>query len=97
MASESFPDSIREEGLSFANALAWIFNIMISFGFPVVNDSAGSSAVFLIFTIAAALSVVLIFFFLPETKDKKRNGNHAALDESNYNHEIYTEQRIDAY
>jgi len=78
MASESFPDSIREEGLSAANAMAWIFNIIISFGFPVVNDAAGSAAVFLIFTIAAALSVFLIFFFLPETKGRMviHSGKH---------------------
>jgi len=100
MASESFPESVREEALSVANALAWIFNIMISFGFPVVNDAAGSAAVFFIFTIAGVVSGTLIFFFLPETKGRtlgkdrlitntERHYRHSQSEPFSPDHEAY--------
>jgi hypothetical protein len=68
MAVETFPMRIREQALSFSNAMAWIWNIVVTFGFPVFNDNAGPVATFFTFAGFGVISVLLVFFSLPETK-----------------------------
>jgi MFS family permease len=73
MATEAFPKEISKTGLSFTNGLSWIFNLVVSFGFPILNNpnAAGSSGTFLVFAGAGYLSCFLIFLLLPETKVSK--------------------------
>jgi len=73
MATEAFPKEISKSGLSFTNGLCWIFNLMVSFGFPILKSPnvAGSSGTFLVFAGAGYVAMVLIFLLLPETKASK--------------------------
>jgi len=73
MATEAFPKEISKSGLSFTNGLSWIFNLLVSFGFPILKSDnvAGISGTFLIFAGAGYIACVLIFLLLPETKVSK--------------------------
>jgi len=73
MATEAFPKHISKTGLSFTNGLVWIFNLLISFGFPILknDNAAGVSGTFLIFAVAGYVSCALIFLLVPETKASK--------------------------
>jgi len=70
MATETFPEDLREPALSFTNGANWSCNIALSFLFPIVVTAAGSAATFFIMFAFALVSIVLIFLFLPETKNK---------------------------
>ena len=37
VCSETFPASIRDSALSASVAISWIFNLIVSFGFPVLK------------------------------------------------------------
>mmetsp|Transcript_3153 Transcript_3153/g.4238 ORF Transcript_3153/g.4238 Transcript_3153/m.4238 type:complete len:494 (+) Transcript_3153:45-1526(+) len=68
LASEVFPRSFRGGGISFANLLSWIFNICVSFGFPILSSVAGLSCMFYTLAGVGTLSVVFTYWILPETK-----------------------------
>lgn len=68
MLSEIFPTRFRGIGMGTAVFCMWIFNFLISLGFPVLLDKTGLSITFLVFV---ALGILLITFaarYLPETK-----------------------------
>lgn len=68
MLSEIFPTRFRGIGMGTAVFCMWIFNFLISLGFPVLLDKTGLSVTFLVFV---ALGILLITFaarYLPETK-----------------------------
>ncbi|WP_152655851.1 sugar porter family MFS transporter [Oceanobacillus sp. CFH 90083] len=68
MLSEVFPTRFRGIGMGTAVFFMWIFNFLISLGFPVLLDKTGLSFTFLVFV---ALGILLITFaarYLPETK-----------------------------
>jgi sugar porter (SP) family MFS transporter len=73
MATEAFPKEISKSGLSFTNGLSWIFNLLVSFGFPILKSDnvAGISGTFLVFAGAGYVACLLIFLLLPETKVSK--------------------------
>jgi len=73
MATEAFPKEISKSGLSFTNGLSWIFNLLVSFGFPILKSDnvAGISGTFLVFAGAGYVTCFLIFMLLPETKASK--------------------------
>jgi len=66
MAVESFPARLRDSAMSLAQSSCWVFSILITFGFPVLNEGLGSAATFLIFFIMCTLSLVLIWWRIPE-------------------------------
>lgn len=74
MAVETFPLRLREQALSYSNAMAWVWNIIVTFGFPVFNDNAGPVATFFTFAGFGVISVLLVFLSLPETKN---NSDHS--------------------
>ena len=75
LATESFSDKCKEQAQTFTNIMAWIFNITVSYGFPVVNDALGpeSGRVFYIFFGTAAIVFVLSYYHLKETKKNALN------------------------
>jgi len=68
MATETFPSHLRDPALSLANGFVWGLNILVSFGFPVINDAVGPAATFGLFAATCALSILCVFVKLPETK-----------------------------
>lgn len=65
LASEVFPPTILHAGLSFANQLAWLCNILITFLFPLLSNAIGASGTFGIFLIVCILSVLGYIVLLP--------------------------------
>jgi len=65
---ELFDDDVRGSALSFLNATTWIFNLILTFAFLPLLGVIGQGGVFWIFSGVGIVSVVLMYFVLPETK-----------------------------
>lgn len=64
---EIFPNSIRALAVALATAANWVGNFLVTTSFPVLRDSIGLPATYVIFVIMAVLSYVFVRKFLPET------------------------------
>lgn len=68
MISEIFPLRIRGRGLSIAVLVNFGANALVTFAFSPLKDFLGAGILFFIFGGIAILSLVFIFFIIPETK-----------------------------
>jgi SP family arabinose:H+ symporter-like MFS transporter len=66
MAVESYPAHLRDAALSLTQSSVWVFSIIITFGFPVLDSGLGTAATFLIFFITSVLSFILTWWRVPE-------------------------------
>ena len=80
VASESFTDHIKSQGLTLCNVLAWAFNIAIVFAFPLMDASIGAGNTQFVLAGIAVVSFCIIFFRVPETKSVSKE---AAKDADN--------------
>lgn len=69
LLSEIFPLSIRGFAMGIAVFILWCTNALISFLFPVLNSSLGSTGTFLLFVAINVGSWLFVQKFVPETKD----------------------------
>lgn len=68
MISEIFPLRLRGRGLSIAVLVNFGANAVVTFAFSPLKEILGAGILFFIFGGIALLSVVFIFFIIPETK-----------------------------
>ncbi|KAK4351078.1 hypothetical protein RND71_030391 [Anisodus tanguticus] len=68
MISEIFPLRVRGRGLSITVLVNFGANALVAFAFSPLQDLLGAGAVFFIFGGIAVLSLLFIFFIIPETK-----------------------------
>ncbi|PIN23501.1 putative transporter (major facilitator superfamily) [Handroanthus impetiginosus] len=68
MISEIFPLRLRGRGLSIAVLVNFGANALVTFAFSPLEELLGAGVVFFIFGVIAVLSLVFIFFMIPETK-----------------------------
>ncbi|MFX3618080.1 MAG: MFS transporter [Sporolactobacillus sp.] len=68
MLPEIFPARLRATGTALSSRMNWLGNLAISFAFPTLLARLGPVTSFLIFAVNAALSIVFVWFLLPETK-----------------------------
>ncbi|MFT8317316.1 MAG: sugar porter family MFS transporter [Sporolactobacillus sp.] len=68
MLPEIFPVRLRATGTALSSRMNWLGNLAISFVFPTLLARLGPAISFLIFAVNAALSIVFVWFLLPETK-----------------------------
>ncbi|XP_061191891.1 solute carrier family 2, facilitated glucose transporter member 12-like isoform X4 [Saccostrea echinata] len=68
--SEIFPASVRGRAISLATVLNWGTNLIVSLTFLDILENIGVSWTFVMFSAVCALSVVFIFFAVPETRGK---------------------------
>lgn len=68
MISEVFPLRLRGRGLSIAVLVNFGANALVAFAFSPLKELLGAGILFLIFGVIAILSLVFIFFIVPETK-----------------------------
>ncbi|GAA0159030.1 hypothetical protein LIER_15913 [Lithospermum erythrorhizon] len=68
MISEIFPLRVRGRGLGVAALLNFGANALVTFSFSPLQELLGAGAVFYIFGVIAILSLVFIYFIIPETK-----------------------------
>ncbi len=66
--SEIFPLSVRGEGAAIGATANWIFNIMVSFSFPVLLNIFGINIIFAFFAVVCLISFWYCIKYLPETK-----------------------------
>ena len=66
--SEIFPQFVRSAAISIAVSTFFAWSSIVVFILPYMSNSVGLVGVFLTYTIAAAVSVVLLYFFVPETR-----------------------------
>ncbi|KAI1619771.1 MFS transporter [Exophiala viscosa] len=69
-SAEVFPLSHREVGMSFAVATANFWAAVLSLTFPGFVTALGSQGAFVLYAVLNILALVLVFLFVPETKQK---------------------------
>lgn len=69
MISEMFPLRLRGIATGLAVCMQWFANAAVAFLFPVLLDSLGGKT-FIIFAVINSLSLLFLWKFMPETKDK---------------------------
>lgn len=78
LASELFPPATRSAGTSFANAVTFLCNLAVNFGFPVVVEALGGgqrglSGVFTCFAVVGAITGVLLTKILPPRSESRKS------------------------
>ncbi|BDX31468.1 major myo-inositol transporter IolT [Mycobacterium antarcticum] len=68
LLSEIFPMSIRGFAMGIAVFILWCTNAAISFLFPVLNSSLGSTGTFGLFVLVNLVSLFFVWRHVPETK-----------------------------
>lgn len=68
--SEIFPASVRGRAISLATVLNWGTNLVVSLTFLDIIENIGVSWTFVMFSVVCAVSVIFIFFAVPETRGK---------------------------
>lgn len=68
MISEIFPLRMRGRGLSLAVFINFGANALVTFAFSPLKDLIGAGDIFFVFSGIAVLSLIFIFFIIPETK-----------------------------
>lgn len=68
LLGEMFNNRIRGAALSVAASMQWIANFAVSTTFPPILEYLGLGAAYGLYTIAAAISLFFVLFFIRETK-----------------------------
>ena len=68
LQGEVFPTAVRGQAAAFAAMIDWLANFLIIEVFPVSQNAIGLDGVLVVFAGLAALAIVFIWKFLPETK-----------------------------
>lgn len=67
MATQDFPKNLVDQGLALSNTLLYLFNITISFVFPILNSSLGAGITFSILCGFQVISLIYFGFTMKET------------------------------
>jgi sugar porter (SP) family MFS transporter len=68
--SEIFPNRIRGAAMSAAAMSLWVGNFSLTFSFPAIKENLGWANNFWLYGAICAMGFIVLYFFLPETKDK---------------------------
>ncbi|HEY9803609.1 MAG TPA: sugar porter family MFS transporter [Leptolyngbyaceae cyanobacterium] len=68
LLGEMFNNKIRAAALSVAAAMQWVANFLVSTTFPPILQYFGLGSAYGLYTIAAAISLFFVLFFIRETK-----------------------------
>jgi MFS transporter, SP family, sugar:H+ symporter len=71
LLGEMFNNKIRAAALSLAAGIQWIANFAVSTTFPPLLKSFGLGSAYGLYTIASAISIFFVIFFVRETKGKE--------------------------
>jgi sugar porter (SP) family MFS transporter len=70
MSAEIFPNRLRAAGASASTVANWSANLLVSVTFLSMINAIGKPWTFWIYAIMAALAIIFIWRFIPETKDQ---------------------------
>jgi MFS transporter, SP family, arabinose:H+ symporter len=68
--SEIFPNSIRGLAMSAATFALWVADFIVTYTFPLINASYGTSVTLIIYAVLCVIAFVYIYIKVPETKGK---------------------------
>jgi major inositol transporter-like SP family MFS transporter len=88
--SEIFPMAIRGFAMGISIACLWAANTFISFVFPILAESLGSTAVFLMFAVINTISLIGVIKYLPETRGRtleELEDDFRSHDAAHYSHQ----------
>jgi len=70
LISEIFPNTIRSNAVAIAVAVQWTCNLIVSSTFPSLIKALGDGGAYAIYAFFSILSIVFVYFWVPETKKK---------------------------
>jgi sugar porter (SP) family MFS transporter len=68
--SEIFPNRIRCAAMAVAVAALWLACFILTYSFPTLNADFGAAGTFSLYAVICVLGFLLVWFKLPETKNK---------------------------
>lgn len=68
-SAEAFPLYLRTQGMAYSTCVTWLFSWVLGFTLPNMELAFGDIGVFCFYAGWCALLFVLIYFFVPETKN----------------------------
>ena len=68
--SEIFPNRIRGAAMAVAVFALWAACFVLTYSFPFLNAALGSAGTFWVYCAVCVIGFLVIWFRLPETKDK---------------------------
>jgi len=71
MLGEMFPNQMRGSALAVAGLAQWGANYLVVQSFPAMADGLGLAGTYLLYTVAAVISIFLVRSFIRETKGKE--------------------------
>ena len=70
LLSEIFPNKIRSTGMSVATTFLWSACFVLTYTFPILNQSLGSASIFWLYALICLIGFGIIFKWVPETKGR---------------------------
>ena len=68
--SEIYPSKVRGRAMSIATSMLWLVSYALNQVFPILQISVGPAVTFWLFSGGALISIVLVAYLVPETKDR---------------------------
>jgi sugar porter (SP) family MFS transporter len=68
--SEIFPNRIRGAAMSLSALVLWIGNFSLTYTFPSIKENIGWANNFWLYGVICLIGFVILYFILPETKNK---------------------------
>jgi SP family xylose:H+ symportor-like MFS transporter len=70
LISEIFPNRVRSQAVSIAVSALWVASFALTYTFPLINRTFGSSGTFWGYGTICMLGAAFVFIFVPETKGR---------------------------
>jgi SP family sugar porter-like MFS transporter len=70
LLSEIFPNKIRSVGMSVATTFLWSACFLLTYTFPILNQSLGSARIFWLYALICLIGFAVIYKWVPETKGR---------------------------
>lgn len=70
LITEIFPNNVRASAVSVSVAALWVSSFVLTYTFPLLNQSLGSSGTFLVYGSICLLGALFVFIAVPETKGR---------------------------
>jgi SP family sugar porter-like MFS transporter len=70
LLSEIFPNKIRSVGMSVATTFLWSACFVLTYTFPILNQSLGSARIFWLYAFICLIGFGVIYKWVPETKGR---------------------------
>jgi MFS transporter, SP family, xylose:H+ symportor len=70
LIAEIFPNRVRSHGVSAAVSALWTASFLLTYTFPAMNASFGTSGIFFVYGVICLAGCLFVAIFVPETKGR---------------------------